>query len=204
MEAGVGGQLRPQGLDRLKQSPRIISAAKARFPGPCRGVTDGGNSVADGLPVAVDQCHIDGKIDAGARHHLPLERIAMQIDDARQHQQATCIDAKRTALMARTRDVDFAVRDPQRGFENFSSDKNPAAFDGYVGHDTAPRRGACERVAASYFARKSSIASFLKSGRARRTDSWSQSHHASAASRSAMASGNRRLMIVAGFPATMV
>jgi len=55
---------------------------------------NGGDSVADRLPIAVDQRHIDGKIDAGTGHDLPLERIAMQIDNARQHQEPTGIEAK--------------------------------------------------------------------------------------------------------------
>ena len=49
------------------------------------------------LPIACRSLSISatsiGKIDAGARHHLPLERIAMQVDDARQHHQAAGIDA---------------------------------------------------------------------------------------------------------------
>jgi len=44
--------------------------------------------VSDRLSVAVDQGHIDRKIDTGAGHHLSLERVAMQVDDSRQHQQA--------------------------------------------------------------------------------------------------------------------
>jgi hypothetical protein len=47
-----------------------------------------GDAVGDRLPVAVDQRDVDREIDARPRHHLPLERIAMQIDDARQHQKA--------------------------------------------------------------------------------------------------------------------
>ena len=55
---------------------------------------DGGDAVADRLPVAVDERDIDGKIDAGARHHLSFERVAMQIDDARQHHETARIDFK--------------------------------------------------------------------------------------------------------------
>src|ERR1700688_553041 len=94
MEAGIRRKLRPQTLDRLEQKPCIFSAAKAGLPGPGCGMIDGGDAVADRLSVAVDQRHIDGKIDAGARHHLPLERITMQIDDARKDQKAAGIEAK--------------------------------------------------------------------------------------------------------------
>jgi hypothetical protein len=47
---------------------------------------DGRDAVGDRLPVAVDQRDVDRKVDSGARHHLPLERIAMQIDNAGQYQ----------------------------------------------------------------------------------------------------------------------
>jgi hypothetical protein len=60
---------------------------------------------------------IDRKIDAGARHHLPLEGIAMQIDNARQHQQAAGIDAGRAVAVVRTHGDDLAAGNPQRGFE---------------------------------------------------------------------------------------
>lgn len=51
------------------------------------------DAVSDRLPVAIGQCHVDRKIDAGAGHHLPLERIAVQIDDTRQHFQAARINS---------------------------------------------------------------------------------------------------------------
>ena len=119
MEAGVGRELRPQALDRLEQLPGIVAAAQARLPGPGRGVKDRGDAVADRLPVAVDQRHIDREIDAGARHHLPLECIAMQIDDARQHQQAAGIDARANRARGPIHGADFAAGDPQRGFAEF-------------------------------------------------------------------------------------
>src|ERR1700716_2465004 len=109
--------------------------------------------------------------------------------------------------MIRTNGADFAVRDLQRGFNKLSAEKSPAAFDENVRHSTVLRRRVVERpgmVAGSYFARKSSTASFRKSGKTLRSVSWSQSHHASSASRLATASGNRRLIARAGFPATMV
>ena len=65
MEAGIGRQLRPQGLDGLQQIPRILRAAQARLPRPCRGMKNRGDAVSDRLLVAVDQGHIDRKIDAG-------------------------------------------------------------------------------------------------------------------------------------------
>jgi hypothetical protein len=105
-------------------------------------VVDSGDAVADRLPVAVGQRHIDGKVDAGARHHLPLEGVAMEVDDTRQHQQATGIDAQRAAAMVRTSGNDVAARDLQRGVGNlvagFLAEQDPAAFDQHVSHDAAP------------------------------------------------------------------
>jgi len=51
-----------------------------------------GDAISDGLPVTVDQRYIDGKIDTGARHHLSLERVAVQIDYPGSNQQATGIE----------------------------------------------------------------------------------------------------------------
>src|SRR5882762_4719772 len=109
--------------------------------------------------------------------------------------------------MVRIDRADLAADDLQRGFANLTTEQNPAAFDENVRHDAALRRWVWERperAADSYFARKSSTASLRKSGRALRRVSWSQSHHASAASRWVTASENRRLIVRAGFPATMV
>src|SRR3982074_1340894 len=109
--------------------------------------------------------------------------------------------------MIRTSHAEWPARDMQRGVHELSAEKSPAAFDENLRHSTALRRRVVERgvtVAGSYFARKSSTASFRKSGKALRSVSWSQSHHASSASRLATASGNRRLIARAGFPATMV
>ena len=132
---------------------------------------DGRDAVTDRLPIAVEQRHIDGKIDAGAGHHLTFERIAMQIDDAWQHQQAAGIDAKRAVARERIHGDDFTVRDLQRGFTDCSAEKSPAAFDENVRHDTALRRGVGEAgwADASYLARKSSTVNFRKSGRAPRS-----------------------------------
>src|SRR3979490_2543184 len=109
--------------------------------------------------------------------------------------------------MVRIDRADLTAGDLQRGFANLTTEQNPAAFNENVRHDAALRRwvwGRPERAADSYFARKSSTASFRKSGTAVRRVSWSQSHHASSVSRPATASENRGLIVRAGFPATMV
>jgi len=55
-------------------------------------VENRGDAVTDRLPVTVDQRHVDREIDAGAGHHLPLKGVAMQIDNAGQHQQAAGVE----------------------------------------------------------------------------------------------------------------
>ena len=75
--------LPPPPPPREAYAPAGYLSAALKIKGEIAGAED---LFIDGLPVAVDQRHIDRKIDTRARHHLPLERIAMQIDDARQHQ----------------------------------------------------------------------------------------------------------------------
>ena len=166
----------------------------------------GGHAVADGLPVAVKQRQVDREIDAGARHHLPLERVAMEVDDARQHDEPARVDRQRTVPAFGSDGIDVAARRPHRGVLEFLAEQGPAAFNEKIGHDVALRRllWMDSLEAASYLSRKSSMASFLKSGSARRNASWSQSHHARSARRPAMFSGKRRLIGRAGLPATMV
>src|SRR3979411_3537039 len=108
--------------------------------------------------------------------------------------------------MVRIDRADPAAGDLQRGFANLTTEQNPVAFDENVRHDAALRRwvwGRPERAADSYFARKSSTASLRKSGTALRRVSWSQSHHASSASRLVTASENRPLIGGAGLHETM-
>lgn len=142
VEAGIRGQLRPQRLDPLEQLPRIVGAAQPRLPGPGRRVIDRGDAIGDCLPVAVEQRHVDGKIYARTWHHLPLEGIAVQIDDFRQNLDAACIDGNGTACLLRAYGGDVAAGDPQRGLKKGSAEKGPAAFDRYLHHDTA--RLCCE------------------------------------------------------------
>ena len=89
----------------------------------------GGDAVRDQLPVGVDQRHVDRKVDTGPGHHLPLERIAVQVDDARQHEKVGCVDAERGSAR-RTADVDdLAVGDSEGGFDQLAADQRLAAFD---------------------------------------------------------------------------
>src|SRR5215470_18868853 len=98
---------------------------------------------------------------------------------------------------------DLAACDRQRGIGELGAEQRPAAFNENVIHDTALRCsvvGSSADEAASYLSRNASISRFLKSGKAMRSMSWLQSHHASLTRRSAMASENRRLIGRAGLP----
>jgi hypothetical protein len=97
VEARVRRELRPQALDADEQAPGVVGAAQTGLPGPGGGMKDRGDAVGDRLPVAVDQRHIGREVDAGTGHHLPLERVAMQVDNARQHQEVAAVDAERAA-----------------------------------------------------------------------------------------------------------
>ena len=132
---------------------------------------DGRDPVADRLPVAVDQCDVDWKIDPGARHHLPLEGIAMQVDDARQHQQTAGIDAGRAVAAIRAHGDDLAAGNPQRGFVDFMAEQGPATFNEQLCHDAALWLNCSwpDASADSYLSRKPSTSSLRKSGRARRS-----------------------------------
>jgi hypothetical protein len=92
-------------------------------------VKDCRDAVADRLPVTVGQRHVDREIDAGARHHLPFEGVAVKVDDPGQHQQAIGIDAGRAAAMVRTDSNNVAAGDLQRGIGNSGAEQDPAAFD---------------------------------------------------------------------------
>src|SRR6516162_6941297 len=204
MKARVGDKPRPQGLERRQQPLGIVAATQPRLPRPCRSMEHSGHAVGDRLAVAVDERDIDRKVDARARHHLPFERVAVQIDDTRQNQKGARVEFNRAAFLVRTDAADFAVSDRQRGFQNFSVKQRAAAFDENIGHLWALRRGGGEWVAASYFSRNASIASFLKSVSAARSAWWCQSHHAKRTRRSAISSVKRRLIGRAGLPPTML
>src|SRR6476646_5957541 len=117
----------------------------------------GGDAVADRLPVAVGKRDVDREIDPGARHDLPFERIAMEVDDARQYPKAARIDIKRGARGVRADGIDIPLRNPQRGFDKLAVDKGFAALDQNISHEMALRR-VMIAFAASYLSRNSSTA----------------------------------------------
>src|ERR1041385_4587550 len=126
---------------------------------------DGRDPVGDDLPVAVEKRDIDREVDAGPRHHLPLERIAMQVHDARQHQQPTRVELDRAALTALADIADRATLHRERRFQNVAAEQGAAAFNENIDHDAALLLAGCEaRDAASYLSRNSSIPNLRKSG----------------------------------------
>src|SRR3954452_4848263 len=123
-----------------------------------------GDAVADRLAIAVGERHVDPKVDPGARHHLSLEGIAMQIDDSRQHQQVARVD-RQPCPAARGIDLwDVRSGHEKRRFRELGADQGSPALDEYVCHATALDLLAEEGPPASYAVRKSSIPSFRKSG----------------------------------------
>jgi hypothetical protein len=92
-------------------------------------VKDRRYAIGDRLAVAVDQRYIDGKINAGTWHHLPLEGIAVQIDDSRQYLQIACIDGNRASCLLRAHGDNVAACYTQRGLMKFAAEKRAAAFD---------------------------------------------------------------------------
>ena len=75
------------GIQRIQQSPPALQATQTRLPGQSNAVKRGGNAVGEQLRLGIVQRQGSGETNAGAGLKLPLERIAMNIDDTRQHQQ---------------------------------------------------------------------------------------------------------------------
>src|SRR3954453_12447494 len=113
-----------------------------------------GDAGADRLAIAVGERHVDRKVDPGARHHLSLESIAMQIDDARQHQQVARVD-RQPCPAARGIDLcDVRSGHEKRRFGELGADQGLPALQEYVCRATALRL--LESPPASYAVRKSS------------------------------------------------
>ena len=87
MQARIAGKPRPQPFQCIHQGAKCVASAKPRFPGICHGMESGGDAVGDELSVGVGQRDVDAKADAGSRHDLTLEGIAVEIHDARKEKQ---------------------------------------------------------------------------------------------------------------------
>jgi len=121
--------------------------------------------------MPLHQGHVNREINAGARHHLPLERVTMQVDDAGQREQAACVERMRPATVS-AHVGDNAAGDPQRGLGKIPVDERPPALNHKIertAHDAALRLlvlAGAQSPEPSYLSRNSSTESFLKSGRA--------------------------------------
>ncbi len=92
MEPGICCKAGLERLDRREDPARIVGPTQARFPRPRHPVEHRGDAVRDHLPVALDERDVDRYVDAGPRHHLSLEGVAVDVDDTRQYEQAVGIE----------------------------------------------------------------------------------------------------------------
>ncbi len=111
MEARVRAQFRLQPLDRSQQRAGVVSAAQARLPGPSDAVEGGGDAARQQGAVGVAQRQVDVEGHFGPRHDVPLEGVAMAIDEARQHEQAGGVQPERAAVRRGVERSDDAVGD---------------------------------------------------------------------------------------------
>jgi hypothetical protein len=91
------------------------------------------DAVGQHLPVGIDERDVEVEADARPRHHLPLEGIAMNVDDARQHDEAVSIDAAARRGVAADR-ADYARRRRQMegGALERVADEDASALDANV------------------------------------------------------------------------
>ena len=57
----------------------------------------GGDAVGEQLRLGITDRDLGGELDPGPRLHLPLERVAVQVDDPRQHEQAARVQRRAAA-----------------------------------------------------------------------------------------------------------
>jgi hypothetical protein len=100
VKPGVSGEPRPQLLECPQDGVRILRPAQARLPRPGDAVKHRGDAVGDRLPVAVAERDVERKTDARPRHHLPLEGVAVNVDDPGQDQQPRRVDPLLRRLIA--------------------------------------------------------------------------------------------------------
>jgi len=126
----------------IDETLRALGAAQARLPRPGQRVERRGDAVCDKLPVGLEQRDVVGEIDARPRHRLALERVAVDIDDARQQQQAARIPYLR---------VGTGSAEPAVDHFDLGIDKSPVR-GGSAGIDDTSRVhafGSLERMAPS-------------------------------------------------------
>ena len=93
---GAGGQCRQQGAPGGQ-------AAQPRFPRQRHPVEGGGDAVGQQLGFGVPQGQVGWEVDAGTGLQLAFERVAVQVDDAGQDQQAGGVEARAGGRRHRSR-----------------------------------------------------------------------------------------------------
>ena len=83
-----------QPVQRRDDAMRLLEASQPRLPGKGDAVIGRGDAVRHQLPVGLQHRHVERKHRLGARHDLPFEGIAMDIDDAGQDQAIPRIDGE--------------------------------------------------------------------------------------------------------------
>ncbi|MNY15315.1 hypothetical protein D3C86_1485200 [compost metagenome] len=121
-------QHRLQVRQGIEHTQRVGFATQAAFPGQRHAVEFGRDAVRQQLAVHVEQRARVRKAHAGARHHGALEGIAMDVDDAGQHQQIARIDAG-AALGRLLRRRDAALVETQRCRANGGRAQHTATRD---------------------------------------------------------------------------
>ncbi len=82
-----------------------------------------GDAVRDDLAVGIDERDIEREVDTRPRHHLALERVAVNIDNARQQHQALGVDRMRRAAIRADLGDDAVVR-VNAGFSKLAAGQN--------------------------------------------------------------------------------
>ena len=86
------------------------------------------------MTVAVNQCHIDRKIDAGTGHHLAFKSVAVNIDDTGQSDQAIAVEADGSRSAAGRDFRNPSICNMNGCIDEIASDQCFAAFNQYVHH----------------------------------------------------------------------
>src|SRR5262245_40365056 len=92
MDARVGQKMRPQPLSCRQDRMHALPRPQSRLPGPGDSMKSGGDAIANKLAVGLHERHVVVEGHARPRHELPLEGIAMNVDQAGQDEHTAGID----------------------------------------------------------------------------------------------------------------
>ena len=119
----------PHAFERGEHALGVGLAAQAAFPRQRDAVEFGGDAVGQQLAVDVEQRAVVGEGDAGARHDGALEGIAVQVDDAGQHQQVAGVEPGRAARGRAAGVVDQSGVESQAGVLDAARGQDTLACD---------------------------------------------------------------------------